>query len=43
VLHFVQLVDPGIVSVSEWRADEEPPPRPSEMDVSVQGGVACVP
>lgn len=43
----LELVDPGIVSVSEWRAAEfsvvEPGPRPSEMDVSVLGGVARVP
>jgi S-adenosyl methyltransferase len=39
----LELVDPGIVSVSEWRAAEEPGPRPSEMDVSVLGGVARIP
>jgi hypothetical protein len=39
----LELVEPGIVSVSEWRAAQEPAPRPSEMDVSVLGGVARIP
>lgn len=39
----LELVEPGIVSVSQWRAEREPAPRPSEMDVSVLGGVARIP
>ena len=39
----LELVEPGIVSVSEWRADQEPAPRPSAADVSVFGGVARKP
>ncbi len=39
----LELVQPGIVSVSEWRAEAEPGPRPEESDVSVLGGVARIP
>jgi S-adenosyl methyltransferase len=38
----LELVPPGIVSVAEWRADDEPSPRPSASDVCVYGAVARV-
>ena len=38
----VELVDPGLVSVAHWRADQEPQPRPSAEDVSCNGFVARV-
>nr|WP_236646820.1 SAM-dependent methyltransferase [Micromonospora acroterricola] len=37
-----ELVDPGIVSVARWRADDVPPPRPSVQAVSFNGAVARV-
>ncbi|MEU1841475.1 SAM-dependent methyltransferase [Micromonospora chersina] len=37
------LVEPGIRSVAEWRAEGEPQPRPSVVDVSMYGGVARKP
>ncbi|WP_254910231.1 SAM-dependent methyltransferase [Micromonospora sp. NBS 11-29] len=37
------LVEPGICSVAEWRAADEPGPRPSVADVSMYGGVARTP
>ncbi|MDG4801264.1 SAM-dependent methyltransferase [Micromonospora sp. WMMD980] len=36
----LELVEPGVCSVAEWRADGEPEPRPSVVDVSMYGGVA---
>jgi hypothetical protein len=39
----LELVEPGVVPVHEWRAGSEPEPRPSAMDVSIIGGVARVP
>ena len=42
LFHGHELVDPGIVVVSEWRAGDEPPPRPSEVEVSTYGGVARI-
>ncbi|SCG65178.1 SAM-dependent methyltransferase [Micromonospora humi] len=36
----LDLVEPGVCSVAEWRADGEPEPRPSVVDVSMYGGVA---
>ncbi|MFF0370673.1 SAM-dependent methyltransferase [Micromonospora sp. NPDC005087] len=38
----MELVDPGIVSVARWRADDAPQPRPSVQDVSVNGAVARI-
>ncbi len=38
----LELVPPGIVSVTQWRADDEPAPRPTASDVSVYGAVARV-
>jgi hypothetical protein len=39
----LELVEPGVVCVSEWRADDEPPPRPEPRYVGVYGAVARVP
>ncbi|MEU8071051.1 MULTISPECIES: SAM-dependent methyltransferase [unclassified Micromonospora] len=39
----LELVEPGVCSVAEWRADGEPEPRPSVIDVSMYGGVARKP
>ncbi|MEH0981531.1 SAM-dependent methyltransferase [Micromonospora sp. CPCC 205556] len=36
----LELVEPGIGSVAEWRAEQEPQPRPSVVEVSMYGGVA---
>jgi len=35
----LELVPPGIVSVADWRADDEPQPRPSAETVAVYGAV----
>jgi hypothetical protein len=39
----LELVDPGIVSIAQWRAEREPLPRPSVVDVSMYGAVARKP
>ncbi|MGC4896668.1 SAM-dependent methyltransferase [Micromonospora sp. DT31] len=39
----LDLVEPGVCSVAEWRAEGEPEPRPSVVDVSMYGGVARKP
>jgi hypothetical protein len=39
----LELVPPGIVSVSEWRADDEEGPRPSAAEISMYGSVARKP
>ncbi|WFF04904.1 SAM-dependent methyltransferase [Micromonospora sp. WMMD1076] len=39
----LEPVEPGVCSVAEWRADGEPEPRPSVVDVSMYGGVARKP
>ncbi|GHJ16300.1 SAM-dependent methyltransferase [Micromonospora sp. AKA38] len=39
----LDMVEPGVCSVAEWRADGEPEPRPSAADVSMYGGVARKP
>ncbi|MET7962340.1 SAM-dependent methyltransferase [Micromonospora zamorensis] len=39
----LDVVEPGITSVAEWRAENEPQPRPSVVDVSMYGGVARLP
>ena len=39
----LELVEPGIRSVAEWRAEGEPQPRPSVVEVSMYGGVARKP
>ncbi|MBB5481141.1 SAM-dependent methyltransferase [Micromonospora parathelypteridis] len=39
----LDVVEPGITSVAEWRAESEPQPRPSVVEVSMYGGVARLP
>jgi hypothetical protein len=43
LLRGLDFVDPGLVSVSRWRADEAPQPRPAIEDVSCNGVVARLP
>jgi hypothetical protein len=38
----MELVPPGIVSVAEWRAENEVPPRPSAAETAVYGAVARI-
>ncbi|WP_328375188.1 SAM-dependent methyltransferase [Micromonospora zamorensis] len=39
----LDVVEPGITSVAEWRAENETQPRPSVVEVSMYGGVARLP
>ncbi|MDP9793635.1 hypothetical protein J2S43_002147 [Catenuloplanes nepalensis] len=39
----LELCEPGIVPVSEWRADDEPEPRPDPAEAAVYGAVARIP
>jgi len=39
----LEIVEPGITVASEWRAEEEPQPRPAPSEVSVYGAVARLP
>jgi SAM-dependent methyltransferase len=39
----LDLVEPGIVSVSEWRAQDEPQPRPAPAEVNGYAAIARVP
>jgi hypothetical protein len=39
----LDIVPPGIVSVAEWRAEHEPQPRPSFVDISGYAAVARIP
>jgi hypothetical protein len=39
----LELVDPGVVVCSEWRAEIEPQPRPQPADIAVYGGVGKKP
>jgi len=39
----LDVVEPGFVAVSQWRADAEPEPRPTPAEVSVYGAVARIP
>jgi hypothetical protein len=39
----LELVEPGIVAVSEWRAEQEERPSLAPADVSVYGAVARIP
>lgn len=43
LLHGLEFLEPGLVSVSRWRAEGAPKPRPSIEDVSCNGVVARVP
>ncbi|WP_067503843.1 SAM-dependent methyltransferase [Actinoplanes sp. TFC3] len=40
LLHDLDFIDPGLVSVSRWRAGQEPQPRPAVEEVSCNGVVA---
>jgi hypothetical protein len=39
----LELVPPGIVSVAEWRADDEPTPRPTAAEIAMHCAVARKP
>jgi hypothetical protein len=39
----LDLVPPGITSIAEWRADDEPKPRPSAADISAYGAIGRIP
>jgi hypothetical protein len=39
----LEIQPPGIVSVSQWRAETEPQPRPSVADTATYGAVARLP
>jgi hypothetical protein len=39
----LEIVEPGVVPVSTWRAEAEPQPRPSAADVAVYAAVARIP
>jgi len=39
----LEILEPGIVSVSDWRDDDEPRPRPAPSEVGVYGVVARKP
>jgi hypothetical protein len=39
----LELLPPGIVSVAQWRAENEPQPRPTVADTAAYGAVARVP
>jgi hypothetical protein len=39
----LELVEPGIVSVAEWRAEDEEEPRPTAAETAVYGAVARIP
>jgi len=39
----LELLEPGLPPVSQWRADDEPQPRPSVVEVGMYGGVARKP
>jgi hypothetical protein len=39
----LDLVEPGVVAVSEWRAGDEPQPRPDPGDVAMFGAVGRLP
>ena len=39
----LELVEPGVVSVAQWRAETEPQPRPTVDEVSMYGAVARKP
>jgi hypothetical protein len=35
-----ELVPPGVVPVTQWRAEDEPQPRPTQAEVPLYGAVA---
>jgi len=38
--HGMKMIDPGVVSIADWRADDEPIPRPALQQVAAYGAVA---
>jgi hypothetical protein len=42
MLSGLELVEPGVVSISRWRAESAPQPRPSVEDVACFGAVARI-
>ncbi|WP_433040775.1 SAM-dependent methyltransferase [Dactylosporangium sp. CS-033363] len=38
----LELVDPGVVLVNDWRSENEPPPRPTGAEVAVYGAVGML-
>jgi hypothetical protein len=43
ILAGLDVVEPGFVAISHWRAEAEPEPRPTPAEVSVYGAVALLP
>ena len=46
VVHFfdgLEVLDPGVVSISSWRAENEPEPRPDESETATDCAVARIP
>jgi hypothetical protein len=39
----LDVLDPGVVSISNWRAEDEPGPRPDESETAADCAVARVP
>ena len=39
----LDILDPGVVAVSEWRDDDEPQPRPDPADIAILGAVGRLP
>src|SRR5690606_38961042 len=39
----LELVPPGVVSIVDWRAENEPQPRPTPAEVLCFGAVARIP
>jgi hypothetical protein len=38
----LELVAPGVVPLAEWRADDEPEPRPTAAETAMYAGVARI-
>jgi hypothetical protein len=46
IAHFfdgLDVLDPGVVSISNWRAEQEPEPRPDESQTATDCAVARIP
>ncbi|MEV4641050.1 SAM-dependent methyltransferase [Actinoplanes sp. NPDC049548] len=39
----LELVEPGVVPLAEWRAEDEPGPRPAAEETAMYAGVARIP
>jgi hypothetical protein len=39
----LDLVNPGLVSVADWRSEHEPQPRPAPADTAILGALARIP